>query len=66
MQPLEGAPGVWSVVATILPGRHRVRYYTVDNGTYLNCGSLGLIGKRLSAPDPAVQIDDQCSLAASA
>ena len=66
MQPIAGEPGAWSVQTTILPGRHRLRYFTVDKGTTLNCGSLGLIGERTSAPDPAVQIDDMMGLAASA
>ncbi|MEM6259783.1 MAG: hypothetical protein AAGI37_16025 [Planctomycetota bacterium] len=66
MQPTEEEPGVWSVVVTFLPGRHRLRCFTVENGTYLNYGSLGLAGRRLSAADPAVQIDDLYSLAVSA
>lgn len=66
MQPVTGEPGNWSAIANILPGRHRLRYFTVDNGTTLNCGSIGLIGTRTSKPDPAVQIDDMMGLAASA
>lgn len=66
MQPIAGEPGGWSVTTTIMPGRHRLRYYTVDNGTYLNCGSTGLFGERTSAPNPAVQIEDMMALAASA
>ncbi len=67
MQPVLGEPGTWSVLTTILPGRHRLRYYTVDNGTTLNCGSIGLIGERTSKANPAVRIDDMMGmLAASA
>jgi len=67
MQPVADEPGAWSVLATILPGRHRLRYFTIENGTTLNCGSDGLIGERTSALNPAVQIDDmQGSIAASA
>jgi len=66
MQPVVGEPGSWSVLATILPGRHRLRYFTVENGTYLNCGSAGLAGVRTSRQDPAVQIDGMQSLAATA
>lgn len=66
MHPVNGEPGLWSVLTTILPGRHRLRYYTVDNGTYLNCGSSGLTGERTSAKNPAVLIDDLQGLAATA
>lgn len=66
MQPIAGEPGAWSVVTEILPGRHRLRYFTVDGGTTLNCGTIGLFGERTSAPDPAVQIEDMMGLAASA
>ena len=66
MQPLADDPGVWRVHTTILPGRHRVRYYTVDKGTTLNCGSQGLVGERTSTPNPRVQIDDMMDLAVSA
>lgn len=66
MQPIVGEPGSWRAQTTILPGRHRLRYFTVENGTYLNCGSAGLHGERTSTPNPAVRIDDMQSLAASA
>ena len=66
MQPVEGEPDAWSVVTQITPGRHRLRYFTVDNGTYLNCGDVGLTGQRTSALDPDVRIDDMMGLAASA
>ncbi|MEO0475459.1 MAG: hypothetical protein AAF085_05715 [Planctomycetota bacterium] len=46
MHPIAGEPGAWSVVTDILPGRHRMRYFTVTNGTTLNCGSIGLTGER--------------------
>lgn len=66
MHPVPGEPGKWSVNATFLPGRHRLRYFTIDNGTTLNCGSIGLVGERTSSPNSAVQIEDMMSLAASA
>lgn len=66
MKPVAGEPGTWSVLATLLPGRHRLRYFTVENGTTLNCGSVGLYGERMSAQNPAVQIDDFEAMAASA
>lgn len=59
-------PGTWTLETTLLPGRHRLRYYTVENGTYLNCGSEGISGERISEPNPAVQIEDMAPLAASA
>ncbi|MGB0768569.1 MAG: hypothetical protein ACPGYV_12780 [Phycisphaeraceae bacterium] len=49
-------PGVWRVITRILPGHSRLRYFTVENGTYLNCGSAGLFGERTSLPDPDVQL----------
>ncbi|MFK7790660.1 MAG: hypothetical protein AB8C95_14350 [Phycisphaeraceae bacterium] len=66
MQPVAGQPGTWTILTTIMPGRHRLRYFTVDNGTTLNCGSTGLIGERTSASNPAVHIDDMMGLAVSA
>lgn len=66
MQPVPGEPGAWSVVATIMPGQHRLRCFTVDNGTTLNCGTSGLYGERTSEPNTAVQIDDMMALAVPA
>lgn len=66
MQPSADEPGAWTVHTTILPGQHRLRYFTVDQGTTLNCGSIGLIGERTSAPDPRVRIDEMMNLAATA
>lgn len=59
-------PSTWQLETTLPPGRYRLRYYTVENGTYLNCGAHGITGERISMPDPAVQIDDWVGLAASA
>ena len=66
MQPVEGESGAWSVQTLIGPGRHRLRYYTVENGTTLNCGTIGLVGQCISAKDPSVIIDDMAKLAVSA
>ena len=67
MQPVAGERSAWRVDTTIPPGRHRVRYFTVDNGTTLSCGTIGLVGQRISAPNPTVQIDDMLiGMAASA
>lgn len=41
-----GGADAWSVTADITPGRTRLRYFTVEDGTYLNCGSVGLIAER--------------------
>ena len=65
MQPVAGQPGAWRVITNIAPGRNRLRYFTVENGTTLNCGSAGLFGERTSLPDPSVQFE-QTNLAASA
>lgn len=66
MQPDTRRFGSWSVLTNVAPGRHRMRYFTVDKGTTLNCGAIGLFGERVSAPDAQVLIDDLTSLAASA
>lgn len=42
MQPAKDEPGVWTVSVSVVPGRTRARYYTIENGVYLNCGDLGL------------------------
>lgn len=42
MQPSDSNPGEWIVHADITPGTTRLRYYTVEDGAYLNCGSVGL------------------------
>lgn len=65
MQPVAGQPGAWSALAQINPGRTRLRYFTAENGAYLNCGTAGLFGERTSQRDPAVQIED-LGVAASA
>lgn len=41
-----GGADAWSATADITPGRTRLRYFTVDDGTYLNCGSVGLVAER--------------------
>ncbi len=58
-------PGAWIAIAQIAPGLSRVRYFTAENGSYINCGNAGLIGQRLSKPSPTVKIED-FSFAASA
>lgn len=65
MKPAEGEPGAWRIQADVAPGRTRVRYFTANRGTYLNCGNVGLHGERLSEADPAVKLEDT-DLAASA
>ena len=66
MQRVAEAPGAWQLETTLLPGRHRLRYFTVNNGTTLNCGSDGITGERITEPHPEVLIDDLVPLAASA
>ena len=65
MHHLDDQPGVWMTDAEIAPGRTRVRYFTEEKGAFLNCGNLGLLGKRTSERSPVVQIDDM-GLATSA
>lgn len=65
MQPDAHVLGDWTAIAEVAPGLSRVRYFTAENGAYINCGSIGLTGQRLSKPSPAVKIED-FSFAASA
>lgn len=58
MQPDPEQQGAWTTTADIAPGRTRLRYFTAENGAYLNCGTAGLFGERVSLPSPAVQIED--------
>lgn len=57
MHPMDDQPGVWTMTTEISPGRTRVRYFTEEKGAFLNCGNLGLLGKRTSKRSPVVQID---------
>ena len=58
MRPIESVPGAWRAVTELSPGLNRVRYFVVEDGAYLNCGTVGLTGERTSANDPAVQIEN--------
>lgn len=59
MQPVPDHPGTWQATARITPGQHRQRYFTREDGAFLNCGSAGLTGEPLA-------YSDQADLAASA
>lgn len=65
MSPAEDESGQWSVTAEIDPGRTRLRYFTMDGGAYLNCGSVGLYGERADESQDAFPIPAD-NLAASA
>lgn len=66
MQPIAGDPGAWELVTQLPPGRHRLRYFTFDNGTYLNCGTIGLEGRRIGEAQQSVIVDDMSGIAAIA
>lgn len=59
MQPVADRPGTWQATAQITPGQHRQRYFTCEDGAFLNCGSEGLSGEPLA-------YSDQTDLAATA
>lgn len=48
MNRVEHDPAAWSADVQITPGRSRLRYFTMDAGTYLNHGSIGLSGEPAS------------------
>ncbi len=58
MQPDAKQAGLWTAVAEVAPGRTRLRYFTAEDGAYLNCGTAGLYAERVSERCPAVQIED--------
>ena len=57
MQPVVGEEGQWDAIAHLFEGSYRFRYFIANDGAYLNCGTSGLVGERLSAADPAVRIE---------
>lgn len=65
MQRIEDLPGKWDATAQIAPGQNRLRYFTEVKGTFLNCGTAGLSGERVSDRCAAVQFDNR-GFAASA
>ena len=48
MQRAHNPAGSWHTQAQITPGQHRVRYFTAENGAYLNCGNAGLTSQRMT------------------
>ena len=66
MQSDTSSPGTWSITAQIDPGRSRVRYFTAEDGAYLNCGSVGLHGERENTFDDPFDDQPTPDLAASA
>lgn len=57
MQPVPGQPGHWDTTTQLPPGRHRARYFTGNEGTFLNCGSFGLYAQRIGEPCPGVELE---------
>lgn len=57
MQPVSGAIDLWDAKTHLLPGSYRFRYFVANDGAYLNCGTSGLYGERLSQIDPKVRIE---------
>ncbi|MEM9415411.1 MAG: hypothetical protein AAGA29_08050 [Planctomycetota bacterium] len=64
MQPVVGRPGQWDATANLKPGHHRARYFTSNDGAYLNCGNFGLSAQRTSGPCPGVSLEPLEALAA--
>lgn len=58
MSPVADLLGTWCVAAQISPGQTRVRYFTAEDGAYLNCGTVGLQSQRVSTLDPSVKNKD--------
>ncbi len=42
---------------SLTPGRHRFHYFISEGKTYINCGTEGLNGSRVSERDPAVEVE---------
>ncbi|XAM00018.1 hypothetical protein OT109_01255 [Phycisphaeraceae bacterium D3-23] len=64
MQPVVGRKGHWDASANLKPGHHRARYFTGNDGAFLNCGNFGLSAQRTSAPCPDVFLEPLEALAA--
>ena len=62
MQPVTGKPGTWNTHLQLPQGQHRARYFTGNQGTYLNCGNFGLNATRTSEPCPGVTLEPLESL----
>ena len=58
MNPDQAQPGQWAVETKIAPGRTRARYFTANNGAYINCGNAGLCAHRVSERSAAVHLED--------
>ena len=50
-------PGQFRLEQLLLPGRHRFHYFISEGGTYINCGSEGLLGSRVSDRNPTVEVE---------
>lgn len=59
MSRLGSDPTQWTVELDLLPGDYRLRYYTVEGRTFINCGSIGLQATRLGDPVAGVRLADQ-------
>ena len=49
----------WSTVTQLSPGHYRVRFFSEERGTFLNCGTTGLYCERISANTNRVTIELQ-------
>jgi len=47
MQSVKGKPGVWTLAIEIDPVQSRVRYFTAEGSSFLNCGNVGLARERV-------------------
>ncbi|MEM1356130.1 MAG: hypothetical protein AAGH88_14740 [Planctomycetota bacterium] len=57
MQPVAGEEGLWDTITQLPEGDYRFRYFIVNDGAYLNCGTSGLHGERLSQANSGVRIE---------
>ncbi|MFI4861475.1 MAG: hypothetical protein ACIAXF_12445 [Phycisphaerales bacterium JB063] len=64
MQPVVAKPGHWDATVQLKPGHHRARFFTGNNGAFLNCGDFGLTAQRMGEPCPGVHLAPLEALAA--
>jgi hypothetical protein len=60
IQMKQTSPGRWRVLAHLLPGRYRFKYFKAEGQTFLNCGTFGLVCQRHEGEDERVVVEDAC------
>lgn len=56
MQPVVGLRGHWDASVHLTPGRHRARFFTAQNGSFVNHGNTRLDAKRTAGNCPGVEV----------